>query len=166
MTEDQIETAVQMRAQGNSLRQIGAVLNMDHTNVLREFRKDEIKQQIQELQKELIIKTLSTACQNQTDKIEKASSIIKSIGTKDKLPEGSIKLVELAQDCENRLLESVGIHNTRTSTQITNILNVGSQELSPAIESLLTKHLLDSGKVEGNVIEGEIIEPIEGNNKD
>ena len=64
------------------------------------------------------------------------------------------------------MLESIGIAGSHTSIQVNNILVDNRQELSPAIESMLTQHLLGNAKVEGNVIEGEIIEPIEGNNKD
>ena len=66
----------------------------------------------------------------------------------------AVKLMELAHDAENKLLQATGIHQAHTQAIVlNNILVDNRSELSPAIESLLTKHLLDTGKVGENIID-------------
>ena len=154
MTQDQIETAVNMRAQGARLKDIAAVVNYDPGNLCREFQKDDIKSELVKAQKEYVLKNLTKAVNNQSAKIEASSEIIKRIINKEKLTDGAVKLMELAHDAENKLLQATGIHQAHTQAIVlNNILVDNRSELSPAIESLLTKHLLNDGKVEGNIID-------------
>ena len=157
MTQDQIETAVNMRAQGAKLKDIAAVVNYDPGNLCREFQKDDIKSELVKAQKQYILNNLTKAVNNQSAKIDASGEIIKRIIKKEKLTDGAVKLMELAHDAENKLLQATGIHQAHTQAIVlNNILVDNRQELSPAIESMLTQHLLGNAKVEGNDIEGQI----------
>ena len=152
MTPEQIKTAAVMRVQGASYNQIGQALNLDGSGIFRTLKKDQLQHIIKQAQTDLIESSLSIAVQNQANKIKAGAKIAQAIQDKEEISNGSVKLMELAHDSEKQLLQSVGIHPSHTqSIQINNILVDNRQELSPAIESLLSKHL----QVEGNVIDVE-----------
>ncbi len=152
MTPEQIQTAAVMRVQGASYNQIGQALNLDGSGIFRTLKKDQLQHIIKQAQTDLIESSLSIAVQNQANKIKAGAKIAQAIQDKEEISNGSVKLMELAHDSEKQLLQSVGIHPSHTqSIQINNILVDNRQELSPAIESLLSKHL----QVEGNVIDVE-----------
>ena len=141
-----------MKAQGESLRTIGAVIGVSHEATRQLLRKDELQQQIKQAQTYLINECLMTAVQSQANKIKASQTITNKILNEEKLTDGAVKLLELGHDAEKQMLQSTGIHPSHTqSIQINNILVDNRQELSPAIESLLSKHL----QVEGNVIDVE-----------
>ena len=159
MTPEEIKQAAYMRASGSSLREIAANYGVSKQAIDYHFQKDHTKRIIKEAQKYFIDTSLIDAVENQARKIKTSKKIMDSIENNEKIPAGAVKLLELGHDSEKQLLQSVGIHNAHTqSIQVNNILIDNRQELSPAIESMLTRHLLESGKVEGKEGQGQIID--------
>lgn len=152
MELEQAKTAVAMKATGASYQAIANALDIPKQTIYHRLQKDELQQLIKQAQSYLIKNSLQTAIENQANKIKAGAKIAQAIQDKEEISNGSVKLMELAHDSEKQLLQSVGIHPSHTqSIQINNILVDNRQELSPAIESLLSKHL----QVEGNVIDVE-----------
>jgi transposase len=142
MDTQQIATAVNLKAQDASYRDIAAATGVSAMTAYRTLQKDEINQLIKQAQSNLIKKSLDTAIQNQIDKISAGANITKKIVNGEKLNTGAVKLAELAHDSEKQLLQSVGIHNAHTqSIQVNNILVDNRSELSPAVEALLIERL-------------------------
>lgn len=141
-----------MRAEGASLQAIGNALGVTKQTAQYHIKKDQLQQLIKNAQTELINQSLMTAVDNQINKIKASQTITNKILNEEKLTDGAVKLLELGHDAEKQMLQSTGIHPSHTqSIQINNILVDNRQELSPAIESLLAKHL----QVEGKVIDVE-----------
>jgi hypothetical protein len=142
MTHDQLQTAITMRAQGESYNAIAAATELNKGTIFHKLEKDEINQLIKKAQTDLIKNSLTTAIQNQTNKIKSGARIAGDIDAGKDLSPGSVKLLELAHDAEGKLLQSVGIHPSHTqSIQINNILVDARSELSPAVEALLVNHI-------------------------
>jgi len=167
MELEQAQTAATMKAQGASYQAIANALEIPKSTAYRYLQKDQINQLIKQAQTNLIQSALETAVNNQVSKIKAGSKITQAIENKEEITAGSVKLMELAHDSEKQLLQSVGIHNAHTqSIQLTNILIDNRSSLSPAIESLLTRHLLgeniqdaEYAKVEGNEGQSQSIGP-------
>jgi hypothetical protein len=152
-TTEQLQTAGSMYATGASERQVAAALGCSNANAHYLKHREDLQHIIKSAQINLIKNTVEKAVSNQTDRINAGSTITNKIIAGEKLNSGAVKLLELAQQCENKVLESVGIHNAHTqSIQVNNILVDNRSELSPAVERLLTAHI---GKVEGQVIDVE-----------
>jgi hypothetical protein len=162
MTPEQITKAVTMRATGASYREIGAAIEVNHVTAYQNLKKDEINQLIKNAQNDLLKNSLQTAIDSQSDKILYGADIARKIANKETLTDGAVKLLELGHDCEKQILQSVGIHNAHTqSITLNQILVDNRTELSPAVESMLVSHFKNiSG---ANVVDAEIIEPVEGN---
>ena len=167
MTPEQIQTAATMKAQGESLRTIGAVIGVSHEATRQLLRKDELQQQIKQAQTYLINECLMTAVQSQATKIKASQTITNKILNEEKLTDGAVKLLELGHDAEKQMLQATGIHPSHTqSIQINNILVDNRQELSPAIESLLAKHLqVDSIAKQGIELDDQVIDITTNDNK-
>lgn len=167
MTPEQIQTAVTMRAQGATLKDIGSVVNYDPSNLNKELKKDEIKSELEKAQKRYILNNLTKAVNNHTSKIDASSEIIQKIRNSEKLTDGAVKLMELAHDCENKLLQAVGIHQAHTqSIVLNNILIDNRSELSPTVEAMLTRHLQgDSIVKQGIELDGQVVDMIEDDSK-
>ena len=163
-TTQQLQTAAVMRAQGASYRDIGAAVNVDYSQIAKTLKKDELQQLIRQAQTDLITGSLTTAIQNQADKIKYSGLIAKKIAERiddkaDKdnpataLPEGSIKLMELGHDAEKQLLQSVGVHNSHTQSITLNQIMIDARsEMSPAVEALLVRHFTE------DVQEAEVVD--------
>lgn len=158
MTENQIEQAAAMRLEGQTYRAIGKALQVDPMTAYRNTNKDEINHKIKKAQSNIINSHLATTVKNQGLKIALGHKLLKQAAKGEELPKESKTILELADKAESRVLESIGIAGSHTSIQVNNILVDNRQELSPAIESMLTQHLLGNAKVEGNDIEGQIID--------
>lgn len=142
MNQQQIETAVAMRAQDKSYGEIAATIGLNKGTVYAKLQKDELNQLIKQAQNDLIKNSLQDAIENQTDKIKAGKKILQKIENNEKLAQGAVKVLELAHDAEGKLLQSVGIHPSHTqSIQINNILVDARSELSPAVEALLMQHI-------------------------
>lgn len=152
MTQDQLQTAIVMRAQGEGYNKISDTIGLNKGTIHHKLQKDEINQLIKKAQTDLIKNSLTTAINNQTEKIKASAEIVKKVTQGEKLTDGSVKLMELGHDAEKQLLQSVGIHTSHTqSIQVNNILVDNRSELSPAIERMIMAHL--GGKVEQEAID-------------
>ena len=158
MELEQLKQAAVMRAEGASYRAIGQAIGVPFRTVHGNLQKDEANQLIKDAQTNIIQRSLSTAVKNQALKIALGHKILKQIGKGEQTSEHTKTLLDIADKAEARVLDATGITGAHTSVQISNVLNLGSLELSPAIEHMLIRHLQDSAKVEDNIIEGEIID--------
>lgn len=151
MNQEQLQTAVIMRAQDKSYSAISEATGVPVTTAFRELKKDEVNRLIKEAQLKLIKNGLEIAVDNQISKIKLGSKITRQIDNAEELAAGSVKAYELAHDSEKQLLQSIGIHNAHTqSIQVNNILVDNRQELSPAVARLISQHF---AKVEGDTID-------------
>ncbi len=150
-TTAQLQTAAVMRAQGASYMAVEEATGIPHSVAHRAFQKDELNQLVNQAQFNLIKNALGDAVNNQIAKIKAGAKIVNKISNSEDLPQGAIKLMELAHDNENRLLSSVGIHQANTQSIVFQQMNIDARsELSPAIERMLVSHL------GGDVIEAEV----------
>lgn len=161
MTPEQLKTAVAMRATGASYREIAHAVDVNHVTTYQHLKKDEINQLIKNAQNDLIKNSLQTAIDNQSDKILYGAEIARKIVKNEEIPNGAVKLLELGHDAEKQILQSVGIHNAHTqSITLNQILVDNRSELSPAIESMLMNHMKNIS--DANVIDADVIDPVEG----
>lgn len=162
-TTEQLQTAGSMYATGASERQVAAAIGCSPANAHYLKDRDDLQQIIKAAQINLIKNSVEKAVTNQIDKINIGDTITKKIVAGEKLNSGAVKLLELAQQCENRVLESVGIHNAHTqSIQVNNILVDNRSELSPAVERLLMQHMTGAIDAEYSVQDAVNSVPNEG----
>lgn len=125
---------------------------MKDKQIKKAVAKDEINHLIKHAQSDYIQRSLKTAVKNQGLKIALSHKILRKAGKNETLPDQAKTLLEIGDKAESRILESVGIVSSHTSTQTQNILIDNRTEISPAVERLLMNHLTGND----NIVEMEI----------
>lgn len=140
----QLAAAIAMDAAGVPRNAIAAELGLPPSSITRKLNTEATKELIAACQARLLDAALTPAIENQIQKIKIGQSLVAEKLQADYDPGNREAITDrgqwlnLAERAENKLLESVGIHASHsTSVQIANILNVSQSEMPAEVRQLL-----------------------------